>query len=112
MKRIDREEDERRGTVTYQLDDGRFVTLAESAVAQFGADNLIQWLGLERLPVMQQGRRVGTLPADFDPLNARIRNSLCQVRPGDLKREGDAWVAEDMLSSDDLDAVIEFERDK
>jgi hypothetical protein len=32
MKRIEREEDERRGTVTYQLDDGHFVTLEANAV--------------------------------------------------------------------------------
>ena len=48
MKRIEKE-DQRRGTVTYQLDDGRYVTLDENAVAQFGADNLIQWLGIERI---------------------------------------------------------------
>lgn len=111
MKRIERE-NQKPGTVTYELDDGRYVTLEESAVVQFGADNLVEWLGLKRFPVMQHGRRVGTLPADFDPLNARSRNPTFSVRPGDLKREGDAWVAEDLLSSYELDAFVEFERDK
>jgi hypothetical protein len=105
MKRIEKE-DQRRGTVTYQLDDGRYVTLDENAVAQFGADNLIQWLGIERVPVLHHGRRVGTLPADFEPLSAR------NVCPGDLRREGDAWVAEEKLALENLDAVMGFERDK
>jgi hypothetical protein len=115
MKRIEREEDERRGTVTYQLDDGRFVTLEANAVQQFGIDNLIQWLGIEspteRVPVMQNGRRLGTLPANFEPLNARRRNSEYEVRPGDFRREGGAWIVEKTLCSEDLDAVIGFERD-
>jgi hypothetical protein len=105
MKRIERK-DQRPGTLTYQLDDGRYVTLDENAVAQFGADNLIQWLGIERVPVMYRGRRVGTLPADFEPLNAK------NVRPGDFTREGDAWVAEEKLAPENLDAVMGFERDK
>ncbi|EAQ36235.1 hypothetical protein NB311A_01984 [Nitrobacter sp. Nb-311A] len=105
MRKIERKEGQRRGTVTYQLDDGRYVTLDENAVAQFGAGNLIQWLGIERVPVMHRGRRVGTLPADFEPLNAR------RVCPGDLKREGDVWVAEEKLAPENLDAVMEFERD-
>jgi hypothetical protein len=115
MKRIEREEDQRRGTVTYQLDDGRYVTLEANAVQQFGADTLIQWLGLEspaeRVPVMQHGRRIGTLPADFEPHNARSRNPACEIRPGDFSREGDAWIVEKTLGSDDQDAIIGFERD-
>lgn len=105
MKRIERKEGQRSGTVTYQLDDGRYVTLDENAVAQFGADNLIQWLGIERVPVMHHGRRVGTLPADFEPLNAK------NVQPGDFRREGDGWVAEEKLAPENLDAVMGFERD-
>ena len=84
MKRVETTEDRSRGTFTYQLDDGRYVTLDANAVALYGAENLVQWLGLERIPVMQQGRRVGTLPTDAEPLDA-------------LRREGDAWVADDQL---------------
>lgn len=115
MKRIEREEDQRRGTVTYQLDDGRYVTLEANAVQQFGADTLIQWLGIEspaeRVPVMQHGRRVGTFPADFEPLNAKSQNPACEIRPGDFRREGDAWIVEKTLGSEDLEAIIGFERD-
>ncbi|WP_245270097.1 hypothetical protein [Nitrobacter hamburgensis] len=71
------------------------MSLDANAVAIYGAENLVQWLGLERIPVMQNGRRVGKLPTDAEPLDA-------------LKREGDAWIAEAHL---DLDTVKEFERD-
>ena len=94
MKRVETTEDRSRGTFTYQLDDGRYVTLDANAVALYGAENLVQWLGLERIPVIQNGRRVGTLPTDAEPLDA-------------LRREGDAWVADDQL---ELDSVKEFER--
>jgi hypothetical protein len=94
MKRVETTTDRSRGTITYQLDDGRYVSLDANAVALYGAENLVQWLGLERIPVMQNGRRVGTLPTDAEPLDA-------------LRREGDAWIAGEQL---DLDTVKEFER--
>ena len=94
MKRVETTTDRSRGTLTYQLDDGRYVSLDANAVALYGAENLVQWLGLEQIPVMQNGRRVGTLPTDAEPLDA-------------LKREGDVWVAEEQL---DLETVKEFER--
>ncbi len=95
MKRVETEHDRSRNTLTYQLDDGRYVSLDANAVALYGAENLVQWLGLERLPVMQQGRCVGTLPKDAEALD-------------NLQREGDDWVAAEHL---DLDTVKEFERD-
>ena len=94
MKRVETEHDRSRNTLTYQLDDGRYVSLDANAVALYGAENLVQWLGLERIPVMQNGRRVGTLPTDAEPLDA-------------LRREGDVWVADEQL---DLAKVKEFER--
>jgi hypothetical protein len=93
MKRVETAEDRSRGTVTYQLDDGRYATLDANAVALYGAENLVRWLGLERIPVMRHGRRVGTLPTDAEPLDG-------------LRREGDAWVVEKEL---DLSTVQEFE---
>jgi hypothetical protein len=95
MKRVDTTQDRSRGTVTYRLDDGRYVTLDANAVGLYGAENLVRWLGLERIPVMQHGRRVGTLPVDAEHHHA-------------LRREGKAWVAEEQL---DLNTVKEFARD-
>ncbi|MCI3953640.1 MAG: hypothetical protein K0R53_3140, partial [Burkholderiales bacterium] len=34
------------------------------------------------------------------------------VHPGDFRREGDGWVAEEKLAPENLDAVMGFERDK
>ena len=95
MKRVETTQDRSRGTLTYQLDDGRYVTLDANAVGLYGAENLVQWLGLKRIPVMQHGRRVGTLPTDAELLDG-------------LRREGDAWTADEKL---ELDNVKEFERE-
>jgi hypothetical protein len=47
MKKLERAEDQKPGTVTYELDDGRYVTLEESAVQQYGAKQLLKWLDIE-----------------------------------------------------------------
>lgn len=46
MKRVETEHDRRRNTLTYQLDDGRYVSLDANAVALYGAENPVQWLWL------------------------------------------------------------------
>ncbi|MGB5905760.1 MAG: hypothetical protein WBH00_23215 [Xanthobacteraceae bacterium] len=103
------------GTVTYELGDGRWVTLDAHAVQLYGAADLLREMGVEmptaRVPVIQHGRRVGTVPGDFEPLNAKSRTFLYDVRPGDFKREGDHWVADKMLGPGDLDSLLGFERD-
>ncbi|OJU26466.1 MAG: hypothetical protein BGN91_01555 [Nitrobacter sp. 62-13] len=48
MKKLERTEDQKPGTVTYELDDGRYVTLEESAVQQYGVKQLLEWLDIER----------------------------------------------------------------
>jgi hypothetical protein len=47
MKKLERTEDQKPGTVTYELDDGRHVTLEESAVQQYGVKQLLEWLDIE-----------------------------------------------------------------
>jgi hypothetical protein len=44
---------------------------------------------------MHHGHRIGTLPADFEPLIAKSQNPMYEVRDGDFRREGDDWVAEE-----------------
>lgn len=63
---------------------------------------------LARLPVMQDGHQVGTLPSTFDPFAIRSRSPFYQPRQGDFRRDGDAWVAHPSLGPGDLGAVPGF----
>src|SRR5262249_13657146 len=60
------------------------------------------------VPVIQDGRRVGTVPPSFDPGDIRSTSFLYTPRPGDFRREGDAWIASDSLGPGDLEAVPGF----
>lgn len=117
MKRLESIEDEMRGVVTYELPNGRYATFDARAVRDYGvtalmrAHDLEQFIPSERLPVFQYGRRVGTMAPDFDPVSARSKSFLYDVRPGDFRREGDSWVVGRSLGASDLDCVEGFIRD-
>lgn len=65
-------------------------------------------MATERIPVIQYGIKVGTVPPDFDPARLRSSHWLYDVRPGDFRREGDTWVASPSLGGGDLEAVPGF----
>jgi len=118
MRRLESMEDEMRGVVTYELPDGRWETFDARAVREYGisalmrAYDLEQFIPTERLPVFQYGRRIGTMPSDFDPANARSTSLMYDVRPGDFRREGDTWVCGRTLGASDVDCVAGFIRDE
>lgn len=115
MKRLESIEDEMRGVVTYELPDGRYAQFDVRAVREYGIAKLLRAEGYEpptgRVAVMQYGRRVGTVPADFEPMAIKSRSFLYDPRPGDFRREGDAWIVSRTLGAGDLDMVPEFQRD-
>lgn len=115
MKRIESVLDEMRGTVTYDLGNGRFATFDARTVREVGLGPLMRAYDIEmpteRLPVIYHGRRVGTMAPDFDPATVRSISFMYDVRPGDFRREGDTWVAGRTLGHGDLDCVAGFVRD-
>jgi hypothetical protein len=116
MRRIESHEDAANGIVTYRLDDGRHVRLDAFAVREYGARVILAAMGIEekpgeRVPVMQHGRRVGTVPSDFDPIFAKSKTWLYDVRPEDFKRTDDGWLASRTLGPGDLEAVAGFRWD-
>ncbi len=62
----------------------------------------------ERIPVLQFGARIGTLPPNFDPMRIKSLNVFYSPRPDDFVREGNAWVASRHLGPGDLEAVAGF----
>ena len=115
MKRIESIKDEMRGTVTYELPDGRFARLDARAVKEYGLAAIMREYGIgpptERLPVIHHGQRVGTMAPDFDPASVRTTSFWYDPRPGDFRREGDTWVAARTLGPGDVDSVAGFIRD-
>jgi hypothetical protein len=118
MKRIESIEDEMRGVATYEFPSGQRVCFDKRMVEALGLHEALKREGLgdkvptERVPVMQYGRRVGTMPPDFDPLFAKSRSFLYDYRPGDLRREGEVWIANRTLGASDLDLLVGFEREQ
>lgn len=115
MKRIESPMDYARGTVTYDVGNGRYATFDARAVERFGLATLLKEYGVEmpteRVPVFQYGRRIGTLPPDFDLAFARSNSFMYDVRPGDLTRDGDKWVVGRTMGASDIDCVVGFIRD-
>jgi hypothetical protein len=102
--------------VTYDLHNGRFVSFRRDLVQQYGLTAMLEAENIEvtnkdRVPVVQYGRRVGTVPWDFSPATARSLSFMYDVRPHDLMREGDVWVVDKSLGAQDLDCLAGFRRD-
>lgn len=66
----------------------------------------------DRMPVMQEGRKVGTVPPTFDPTNIRTNSIMYDPRPGDFVWQNDHWVASPMLGDGDLGVVSGFAWDR
>lgn len=117
MIKLESIEDQMRGVATYELRGGKRVRLDANAVREYGAAEIIRSMGhggllpTERVPVMQYGRHIGTLPPDFDPSNVKSRSVLYNPRPGDFRREGDVWVVGRTMGASDVDMVPGFRRE-
>ncbi len=107
-----------RGIATYELSNGRRVSLDLKTVREFGAAWVIREIGLgdfvpkERLPVIWHGEKVGTLPPGFDPFSIKSISYWYDPRPGDFEREGDAWIAAKNLGPGDLESISGFVWDR
>lgn len=115
MRRIESPLDHARGTVTYELPDGRWATFDARVVEKVGLAPLMEAYGVEmpteRVPVFQYGRRIGTMPPDFDPTFARSNSFVYNLRPGDFTRNKDGWIVGRTMGASDVDCVVGFIRE-
>lgn len=104
--------------VTYELSDGRRIDFDGRALREYGIEALARHAGLSdelprgRVDVIQHGRKIGTVPAVFEPTAIRSTSWLYDVRQGDFVRDGDAWIASRTLGAGDLEAVPGFVWDR
>jgi len=115
MRRIEGIMDDARGTVTYEVGDGRWATFDRRAVERFGLAALLKEYGVEmpteRVPVFQYGRRIGTMPPGFDPAFARSVWFMYDIRPGDFTQTEEGWLVGRTMGASDVDCVAGFVRD-
>lgn len=103
--------------MTFELSNGQRLRCSAMAVEEAGGVELLRRAGYghllptERVPVMQCGKRVGSLPPDFDSMRIKSLSFLYDPRPGDFVRDGDAWVASKMLGPGDFEMVPGFRRE-
>ena len=115
MRRVD---DPITGDVTCYFDDGMAHWFGRHEVQEYGLSELLKSIGrgadipTGRLDVMQSGRKIGTVPATFDPMRIKSTSFWYEPRSCDFVREGDVWVADRMLGPGDLDAVPGFVWDR
>jgi hypothetical protein len=117
LRRIESIEDDMKDVVTFELQpSGERAQFTGHFFRKEGIDGVRRYLGVkpstERLPVKQNGRIVGSLPADFDPGFVRSSSWLYDPRPGDFIRRDDHWEANQMLGPGDLEAVRGFVKEK
>lgn len=109
-------DDQMRSVVRVELSNGQCIVFDRRAFMELGMAECLRRVGAAdeapqgRIPVEQDGAIVGTVPADFDPLTARSRSWIYDVRPGDFKRVGDKVIANKMLGQGDLDCLDGFKR--
>lgn len=115
MKRIE-EPGRHDRTVLYQLNDGRMLRVDQDTVNKIGMKGVAEMYGIadevpkERMPVIQRGREIGTVPGDFDPNFIKSKSPFYDPRPGDFVRAETYWIAVDNLGVGDLEAVPGFRR--
>lgn len=116
MRKIESMEGDMRGTVTYELDDGRFISFDARLVREYGLAELLKNHGVDvpkgRIPVFQLGRKIGTVPATFEPSAIRSMSILYDIRPGDFTRTPEGWDAIKTMGPGDFEAVPGFVWDR
>jgi len=117
MRKIESAEDKKAGSITYELDDGRRVRILAQAVEELGVIECLSRMGFASqmpeapIPVFQNGKRIGTMPADYNPLRSARRAALYDPRPDDFRLENGIWIVNPMLEARDIDAIPGFVRE-
>ena len=104
------------GIITYKISDDQWLDVDPRDLKKYGIEEILKMHGITppsgRVDVKQDGLKIGTVPANFEPSCIKSTSFFYDPRPGDFKREGDVWIADKMLGPGDLDAVPGFVWDR
>jgi hypothetical protein len=100
------------GKITYKISDDQWIDVDPKELAEHGITKILKMHDIQppegRLDVHQSGRKIGTVPATFEPSCIKSQSFFYDPRGGDFKREGNAWIADRALGPGDLDAIPGF----
>jgi hypothetical protein len=101
--------------ITLDVGGGRRLKMDRRGLEMYGSEIVLDCLSaeqrvdfLERIPVYQGGRQIGTLSAGYHPLIYRSRSFFYDPRPDDFRRSKRGWEASPTLGWGDLDAIPDF----
>ena len=109
--------DDMNGWTTYTwVENGQYraIRVDLRSLREHGIRTILEAQGLghviptERVSVHQNGKQIGTVPGDFDPLAVKSKSFFFDMRPGDFTRDGDKWIAHRSLCPGDFAAVPGF----
>ncbi|WP_278985626.1 hypothetical protein [Sphingobium yanoikuyae] len=99
------------GRATYELRDGQTIELDLDEARTATEAEIRAAHGLDEptaVPVMRNGRLLGTVPGDFHPMGFDSLDPLYDPRPHDFREENGVWIAHNSLGPGDLAAVPGF----
>ena len=113
MREITGFEDERRGRRRFELSDGKWIELSARDIKEFGLKDLLAHHGYPneldvRLDLIDEGRKIGTLPGSFDPINVKSKSFLYEPRRGDFEMRGNQIHMIARLGRGDLESIPGF----
>lgn len=101
-------------TVLFAIGDGRFLRVDQDVVRELGLKKIAEMYGIldllpqDRVPVTQDGKVIGTMPAEFDPDFIKSTSFFYDPRPGDFIRTPSGWEAARSLGPGDFEAITGF----
>lgn len=102
------------GDRLYHLSDGTHLVFPCEAAYLYTEEAFLKSNGArllrDRIPVLQRGRKIGTLPRSFDWATSKTDNFFVSLRPGDFVLHDDHWEASWSLGPGDLESIPELRR--
>ena len=113
MRELTRFEDERRGIRRFELSDGKWIDLSAQDIEEYGLKALLAHHGYSneldaRLDLIEDGRKIGTLPGSFDPMNVKSGSFCYKPRRGDFEMRGNQVHMIAHLGAGDLESIPGF----
>ena len=113
MRELTGFEDMLRGIRRFELSDGKWINLSARDIEEYGLKALLTYHGYpneldDRLDLIENGCKIGTLPGSFDPMNVKSGSFWYKPRRGDFEMRGNQVHMIAHLGPGDLESIPGF----